>query len=378
MYQSSPAYVYAYITNDTNLKTGTFTSTNAAARVILSASTTPAAPATSAMMRVWKLSANRALFLMDRTLLVLEVQPNDDIVVKNGRLVNFNTNLYTVQNYNGPYNYVASGAMTGSLLQGWYIRDNVAYFAVRDNSTTPTSMNLYKVSYDSTGDTLTSTLINKFSITSANSSYFTRSYLQSIPGSTKKLFTIRVSSSTSSSLTTSYIQVAGFVDTATDTLSSTLTPYVAGSAHVYVPLRENLVLALIGLRTFAAWTGSAWQGQTIYNAATPTSNIYPLQAEALDANYFVFWNIGEGSAFSDLSSGTVNMTMRVGRYVDPTFGQTSAATNGAPGMNVTTNVGQLFYDQDIINRIGSDAFAIYGRESVNLKPQIKLFYQPGA
>ncbi|RYF20049.1 MAG: hypothetical protein EOO77_08840 [Oxalobacteraceae bacterium] len=373
-HQINPNYVFAYINNTTNLKSGTFTTANAPMRVICSQSTTPAAPSVATNIRLWKLSANRVLMLMGAALYVLEVGGNDDISVKSATIAGFQ-NTFIVLNasyFTSPPN---GSNVYGSYYQGWYVRDNVVYIALRSNTSSNLTATLKKIVYDPSADTLTQTTITTLnSATTTGNVAFWRCYLQSIPGSTKKLFSMRNSLNLGTFFSAT-ISGSQFIDGVTDVAGQTIGA-APNSLYAMVPLSDSTVLGISSTQTptYYTWTGAGWGSQTaVYNSVG--NNSYPIvQAEALDSNYFitVMTNIQ-----TDIFANP-QLWIRISRFVDPTFGQTSTVTSSSIGLAVAIN-SHAAPDQDFVMHPSPDLFEVPAYTSQNaMIPSIRVIYQPGA
>lgn len=361
--QTNPNYVFAYVSTNTNIKTGTFSSTASTMRVIF------ANPSSVSAMRVWKLASSRALLLFNGNLYVLEVGAGNDITVKAATIANF-----------WPYKDIANMAngAYGSFIQGWYVRDNVIYFAKRpDPGTSSGSLEILKVAYNPAGDSLSqaSIITNPTwaaALTNTNAAYC-RFYMQSIPNSTRKLFYARVHANGASAGVYANSIVFGkpvILDTANDQIYTNV-PAAPANTYAMCALTDTTILAFDTTKSYYIFNGTSWT-TTPTTYSTYNTAQKPFQAEALDSQYFALFTYNGDS--QQATTGWI----RIGRYVDAQVGQTSTATIGtasADGISFSIPANSA-WEQTTIFKDSTDAFLIQGR-SGNVTPLIRVIYQPG-
>lgn len=369
-YQVSPNYLYAWVSTNTNIKTGTFSSTNSPMRALLSSGTTPAAPTSNGTgIRVWKLNSNSAIMLMGSSLYVLQITATNDVVIKAGTLAGQNS--YNISTYSSNvFNYGGASNAGGAVFQGWYVRDNVFYYVARSSNSTY-QYTLYKAVYDPNADTLTRTALTTQTVGGTNSAIFAQYNLVSIPGSTKKLFWERRGANVSmAAMTPGY---AVLIDSVTDTLGTAIP--ANPNTSVLCALSETTVLGFnAGSSSYLTWNGTAWNTTPAVFAANNMAGTQ-WNVEALDSNYFAIFNYY--STNIDISGGTALAYARIGRFVDASFGQVSSASAGSGGISITLPQ-IVFPDFPLFTRVGTDAFYSYGCTSAAFTPQIRVVYQPGA
>lgn len=377
--QINPNYIFAFVSNQSNVTSGTFaTSLGAPARAILA---NTAAPSSITSIRVFKLTSTSAAVMINGTLSVLTVDGTDNVTLKTATatpisLGNIAPSVQPGGNNFAAYGSAYSNAPIGSTWQIFYARDNVLYMMDR-SATGALTANFKKIVYNPTADTLTVTTIATYTSTGNSSSQsFTRAYLQDIPGSSTKLLSLRAyltSSGTvaSAGLPSSVIVYAALIDS-----SDVVTPLAGTLASVVAlaPLSTTNILGFANGRQYFTWNGSGWNSSAAtFGANTPISII---QAEALDANYFVLFSMTV-SGGTEMNSANSGVAVRIGRFVDSTFGQTSTATTANGGVPTGAITGYLNYDQQFIFRDSSSTFLIQAKTGT-VQPVIRTIYQPGA
>jgi hypothetical protein len=444
--QTNPNYIYAWVSTTTgNLKTGTASFTAQPMRAILSFA---AAPSSITQLRLYKLTSARALLQVNFEFYVIEVNASNDIVLKNARVGNANGTFVNQQIlfatgqalFTGSGGTNAGAGAVGSNLTGWYVRDNVIWFARRMNagaSTAPvpvgTGVELVKLTYNPANDTMSTIAMARLwcpntTATSINS--YVRTYMVSIPNSTKKLVYVRVqnndSATTPISLGTS---LAGLnarngdvfgngmspivvVDSVTDavyatnsTNLATLTgPAGAGNVpmvRVIVPHSETswsvwynnnqYRMITVSLGTSGTSTGNPITNSNMSFVAAPSNSQFfpspsspavPYHAEALDANYFILFSSSGNTTDGELAVTSPAPThyIRIGRIVDNDIAQVSSATATSGGLGFTA-VTFPVVDQDFLVRYDSETFLMFGRAAAgstgSAVPVIRVLYQPG-
>lgn len=383
--QTTPGYIYAFVVTMNNLKTGTFSSSAGPMRAILSGSSVPT---TISSIRLVRLSATRAILAVTGTgatnptkLYVLEVVTGDDIVVKNASLT---TGVLTALSScptiaNGYYAVSSSGTAVGSNWQLFNPRDGVVYVADRDTSNSSgVQYRLRKIAYDSSADSLSNGILvnNSFgSLANSGANSFTRFYLQDIPGSTTKLFSVRVhlnGTSNNAYMQNSYIVYAALISD-TDVVTP-LNGTLPTNIQTLVPLSTTTILGLTSTKAYLTYNGTAWNSTpAVFTPAGGTNTI--IDAIALDANYFMMITIALSN--NDMAAFNLSLNTRVVRYVDASFGQTSTATASGEGVSIGS-LPFVFPDQCFTGRDGTDAIYVYGRTNGNFASSIKVLYQAGA
>lgn len=379
--QTNPNYVYAWVTNITNLASGTFSSSIPKMRAVLHATSTPAAPSSIAGLRVFRLTADSALLVVNGTACVLKIDGTGDIALMKATA--------TVSTYQSPYNsatnsyaYPSSSteAAVGSYWQVFPVRDNVVYVADRMNNNY-LSLTLRKLTYDPIADTLTfATIANGFynsgTINTGPYSY-SRHYLVGIPGTTKNLFYSKINpagANNSANANGAYVCYAAILDATNDAQTALDLP--AQFIQSMVALTPTTILGFTSNKAYLTRTNGTWNTTpAVFCPNGGTGAVW--HAEALDANYFALWT-ASFSAGSDITSQSqqFGLAMRIGRFVDAGFGQTSTNTSTGEGLGVS--VPSPLFDQQSIARVSSELFLTFGRvQGTNTTPVIRTMYQPG-
>lgn len=382
--QLTPGYVYAWVQNDTNITSGTFTSVNPSMRAIMSGSQAPGA---INAIRLFKLTSSSAVLVINASLFVLSVGSNDDVTLKNASLPAFfnlpyggpiasgNASIYSVASANTP--------AIGSQYQIFYARDNVIYTMNQSVSSGTVTVVFKKVVYDPTGDAFSSSTL--YTYTAASSSYpFVRAELNDIPNSTTKLLSLRVqngnSTVTNSSMAQAFVRWAALIDSS-DTIT-TVTP-TSLNVQALAPLSTTNILGFDSQKTYYTFNGTSWNTTPAYfvgNVGTPSAVIF--RAEAIDTNYFLLVsanglsNPGISVPTDVTSNNFPAWSVRVGRFVDSGFGQTSAGSSSGGGYTVATT-GIVFFDQQFIFRDGTSAFYFFSRSVGSFTPNLRTIYAPG-
>lgn len=384
-YQINPNYVYAYVSNHSDLKASGFSDVNATARAILTPSTPiPAPSGGNTTVRLWRLSDRRALLMLGYSLFVLQVESNDDITLRSATIPNFckNNVSYGVM-LTIPYSYMSGVTLHGSFLMGWPVRENVIWFFNREMyGAGQFGYDIQAVTYNPTTDSLSvKTMVSSTTESTTNNKVYAHPALMTIPGSTKRLFTVRTraASSGANNFDSLTILKAHLIDSLTDdAIDAPAMVAKPISARMLVPLSETRMLGLIDQRSYFTWENNTWSSTTGIFGATGGSNpIY--HCEALDENHFMIFTIASTGEFT--TNQSPSLTMRVGRFVDQTFGQTNSSHQSGDGINLTfASYPQM--DQPFINKLGTDTFVTYGRGNTSgagtLQPVIRVLNRPGA
>lgn len=367
--QQNPNYIYAFVSNQANVATGTFATSTGQARAILANANAPAV----STMRVFKMTATSAALCLNGKMYALTLDASDNVTLKTGTVAS----ICTGQIWNGSnYNYATTGALpSGSYWQVHYARDNVLYVTELVGAANNTlSITLKKVVYNPGLDSFTVTLLNTWTASTVNtaSSSWMRTYLQSIPGSTSLLFSIRAfvnaSGSNYGGMAASSIQYAAIIDQ-TDTVNAIPVP---PSSFVMAPLSTNNILAFPNQKQYYTYNGTSWS--TVATFGANGTGALLLQAEALDNNYFILFTTGVAD-YSTLTNGAI--ATRIGRFVDQTYGQTSTGTASGNGVSSTV-VGYFNFDQNFIYRDASSTFLLHGRTTGGtIQPTVHTIYQAG-
>jgi hypothetical protein len=444
--QTNPNYIFAWVSTTTgNLKTGAVSFTAQPMRAIMSFG---AAPNSIAQIRLYKLTSARALLQINFEFYVIEVSNTNDIVLKNARIGaadgSFpNTTILPNNNQTnftgGNAGNIASTNINGSWLSGWNIRDNVVWFARRSSSsassgTAPanTGIEMVRIVYNPTGDTLTATVLARLwcpsqSITGAYS--YARTYVVSIPNSTKKLVYVRTQNNATTGGNISLLaSSAGFgayaggnadtytngmspvlmIDSANDQVTATnyanlqnlQAPSGATNVRLIVPHSETkwsvwyntnqyrMVTVTPGAYIAPGGAITVYGNMNFSSATssqvfpTPTTATVPYHAEALDANYFILFSTTTGLNDVELAATSPAGThgIRIGRIVDNDIAQISPSTISGGGMGFTA-VTYPVLDQDFLVRYDSETFLMFGRAAAgstgSAVPVIRVLYQPG-
>ncbi|RYF21163.1 MAG: hypothetical protein EOO77_06565 [Oxalobacteraceae bacterium] len=383
--QTTPGFIYAYVSNNVNLKTGTFSTSVPSMRAILSGTNVPT---TIASLRLTKIASNRAALAVNGKVFIVEVDVNDDMSVKTGTYQTIatlgQTNTVTTVSTPSSATYGATsttaGQPVGTLFQMFSPRDNIIYMFERTytNSTGSFAVGIRKLVYNPADQSLTN--IGQFAsyTPAASSNYgpysFTRFYCQDIPGSTSKLLSIRAQVTTSSNTAqfiSSSIVAAWVVDTADNTQS--LNGSFPAGIQVLCPMSTTTILGIASSKSYFTYTAGAWNSAAAVFSAngSPATSSPVVQAEALDANYFILWTVSN----TELNANQTYYT-RVGRFVDSAFGQVSTGT--ASGDGVGFSMFPLHPESSCIVRDGTDAFYALSRAGVGtFTPSVKVIYQAG-
>lgn len=377
--QTNPNYLYAYQTSGA-IKAASFGAVNGPTTAVLTPATAPVAPTSN--VRLYKLSANRAILHAQNTLCVLEIDASKNVALKGATLANFSTFGAAGVNRTS-YTYSGTGSFTtGSSSQGWYVKDNVCYFAVR-NGTNPCTVSLIKVTYDPAADTLSQQTIVSVPLetTRVNFSVFQRSMLQDIPGSNKKLFSIMAAYNQydTNGMGSAPIAYAALIN-ADDSLGTVLP--LPSSAHVLAPLKEDRIVGISYQgKSFQTWTGTTWSQPAVLAAYAVSGGV--VEAIALDDQYFFL--IGQALGADPIAGTTsyYDFSQRICRFISPTQG--SSASDGTNSPIFGMNSGSLFSDQQIFHRLDADTFYTVGEKYVSagpalqkIVPEIQAVYKPDA
>lgn len=384
--QSTPNYLFCWVSNNTNFTSGTFTSANASARVLMQGTQIPS---NLLMIRLFKLTATSVLLVMNNNLYVITLDANDNPTLKNATI----TNYWTVGNGgaslcgNAP-SYATSSTVysaQGSAFQGFYARDNVVYTAVASVSGSTTTVLYKKLTYDPVADTLTTATI--YTHTATASVPLVRSELIDIPGSTTKLLYLRLQASSGAVnqvLGAAYVAWSVLIDANDVTTSVPLNS--AGGVQTLCPLSTTNILGFTGSRTYYTYNGTAWnQNLAYFGANGNTTTTSPLMVTLpIDSNYFLMISTlvtspGQNSNPTDLSGQNVPIYYKIGRFIDNQFGQTSQSTSSSTlGLTTTaTSTGFFVYDQSFVVRDGS-TFLLPCRALSGTSPTFRVLFAPGA
>lgn len=435
--QISPNYIYAWVSTISGSNTIKSANPSFVASPMRAIMSFAAAPSTITNMRLWKLTSSRALFLLNNDLYVLEVTAQNDITLRTAKLSSFASGGITHINQ-GPYSAGTSGnggttsnGYYGSLLTGWSVRDNTVWFARRflsyagnsPASNSQTGVEMWKVVYDPAEDKLNAGFMQRlWSPLDANYAQYswTRTYVQAIPNSTKKLVYVRVQgvnlASTMASLNAAHAGAAVggaavnpsypilMIDSVTDDVYSfayanvasginsnsvggqpvrTIVPHSETKWSTWSATNQYRMVTVAAPSTSANGTGNTMTAAPNPSQIfpTPTTATYPWYGEALDSNYFMLISASPGSAEADLYSSSPtppNHFVRIGRIVDNDIAQISSSTINGAGLSVT-GLSHGVLDQEFFQRYDSETFLMFGRSSAGgiASPQIRVWNQPG-
>lgn len=382
--QTNPAYLFAYVTNVTNLKTGTLSSANGPMRALLSPSAGGAREDVTTV-RVYKINATTALLKYGFSTSgtgsisyhrVITILPNDDVTLSTitymgGPIQASTQSVFKNSDYEYGQNFSTVGAV-GSYQNIWNVGDNILFAATK---VAGQQFILQRVVYDPVAKTMTATQV--FTQTNANL-YYCRFQLQDIPNSTKKLFYVHGSSG-SQSYQAATIVYAAIIEPSTGVVSvAGFVPAGFQSTTAMCALSETLVLGFATTtRYFSMSPASATTWGTVTPSTVFTQNggaYHVAHAEALDTNYFAIFSHALGGNIT-----TDSLYLRIGRYVDKDFGQVSSASNvtATEGINIGPAINP-YVDEKFITRVSPDAFYIYGRQATGTYlPTIRVLYQAG-
>lgn len=331
--QTNPNYIFGSVIKVDNIKTASAVATVSKQRVL---SLNPLT-----RCRVWKLTENRVLALINSDLVVINVTAEDDMEQTAAKIENFHTTTLWGTEAAATYGI-------GSFLYGSYIKDNTVWIIQRASTTAP--IVLMKIEYDPATDTLTQTSIQNLTA-STTATHFWKYHIVQIPSSTNFMVYCHGGNTTpaASTIPNAYI----FSDAAE--LLTTITG-IPSTARSLTPLKANKVLALSDARNWRYFDGTSWTtGDTMFAGATVASTNLA-HTEPLDSNYFMIQSMSSGV---ELGSG--NYAFRISRVVDKSFGQTSSATN--TGNGIAYAVANAYFDQPTVFKVDSNCYLSFGRAS---------------
>lgn len=338
--QSNPNVIYAHVVNVTGLEGGTPTAVNGPQFAFGS---------TAARVRAYRMTATRLFVLMGSELRVIDIDANDNLILRNATNDVLNsTGLWVGA---GTTSNVITFETPANMNQGTTfaaIRLTDDKILISARSAASYTHQFSVLTYDATLDTFTR-VSNTAAMSSADNESFSDTYcemrLAAIPGSANILaymVTRRgyINSQLARSTSTQHVELASVIDTNGRFVRNFNLPSV--SAYVQadppvtalVPVSESVLLGVRDGKSLRVHTGSTAVSPTNTNVSKSGSFGTPVtfasngedaivtHAEMINGDYFIMsMTPALAPTATGLNIGFESQTVRIVRYVDATFSE---------------------------------------------------------